>query len=84
MCVFCVCNGFRYARLGDWERFKVFFGEAHDVYSRIPTSSESVSGAAMLLECTALLFRRDLSERNSRRRLTLIRAHKVCQISYLL
>lgn len=47
------------------------------MFAEAPTSIESLSGAVMLLECRALLYKKELTGYNSRRRSTLKRTEKV-------
>ncbi|XP_053507957.1 adenylate cyclase type 10-like isoform X1 [Ictalurus furcatus] len=66
-----------YGRLENWAKSAVFFDKAYKVYAQIPTSIESISGVVMLLECSVLVFRKDLTECNRQRRITLKRARKI-------
>ncbi|XP_017316130.1 adenylate cyclase type 10 [Ictalurus punctatus] len=67
-----------YARLENWEIFAVFFDKAYKLYTWIPTFIESISsGGVMLLECSILLFRKELIDCNRQRRITLKRAQKL-------
>ncbi|XP_053473435.1 adenylate cyclase type 10-like isoform X3 [Ictalurus furcatus] len=66
-----------YARLENWEMFAVFFDNAYKVYTRIPTSIESISGGVILLECSILLFRKELTDCNRQRRITLKKSQKL-------
>ncbi|XP_053473521.1 adenylate cyclase type 10-like [Ictalurus furcatus] len=66
-----------YARLENWEMFAVFFDNAYTVYTQIPTSIESISGGVILLECSILLFRKELTDCNRQRRITLKKSQKL-------
>ncbi|XP_017334805.1 adenylate cyclase type 10 [Ictalurus punctatus] len=66
-----------YARLENWEMFAVFFDKAYKVYPQIPTSIEAISGVVMLLECSILLFRKELTDCSRQRRITLKGAQKL-------
>ncbi|KAF4073353.1 hypothetical protein AMELA_G00257880 [Ameiurus melas] len=66
-----------YIRLKNWEMFAVFFDKAYKVYTQIPTSIESISGVVMFLECSILHFRKERTDCNRQRRITLKKSQKL-------
>ncbi|MCJ8736191.1 hypothetical protein PDJAM_G00256090 [Pangasius djambal] len=66
-----------YARLENWEKSAIFYDKAREVYAQIPTTIESISGVVMLLECSVLLLRKELTECNSQSRIALKRTRKL-------
>lgn len=56
----CLCV-IRYARLKLWEKFAVFYDKAFEVCKQLPASIHSLSGMAAFLECSVLLFKKELS-----------------------
>ncbi|KAM9454839.1 adenylate cyclase type 10-like [Clarias gariepinus] len=50
-----------YARLKLWEKFAVFYDKAFEVCKQLPASIHSLSGMAAFLECSVLLFKKELS-----------------------
>ncbi|KAB5553789.1 hypothetical protein PHYPO_G00042730 [Pangasianodon hypophthalmus] len=51
-----------YARLNEWDNVAVFYDKAFAMYSQLPASIHSISGVAAFLECSVLLFKKEMAK----------------------